>query len=93
MDAGVSRRAAGDVRPVCRSACPRAATQWVASLAMHPAQCAGSRSLSPADRTWVRTGARFRTASGAIVSLPAPCTSGAREMSRCTAGTFTCGPG
>lgn len=80
MDAHLARRAVGDVRSVCRSAYPRDATRWVASLAIHLSECARSRSLSPADRTWTRTGARFRTSSGAVVSLPAAYTSGAREM-------------
>jgi len=80
MGARMPRRAIGDVRSVCRSACPGATTRWVASLVMRLPECARSGSLSPADRSWSRTGARFRTASGAVVSLPAPYTSGAREM-------------
>jgi FkbM family methyltransferase len=80
MDVQLIRRAVGDARSVCRSACPGAATRWVASLAVHLPECAKSRSLTPADRTWVRTGARFRTPSGAVISLPGAYTSGAREM-------------
>ena len=80
MDVQLARRAAGDVRSVCRSASPGAATRWVAALAAHLPECSRSRSLSPADRTWARSGARFRTPSGAVVSLPAGYTAGAREM-------------
>jgi FkbM family methyltransferase len=80
MDVQLARRAAGDVRSVCRSASPGAATRWVAALAAHLPECSRSRSLSPADRTWARAGARFRTPSGAVVSLPAGYTAGAREM-------------
>ena len=43
-------------------------------------ECARAGSLAPADRCWARTGAGFRTASGAVVWLPAPYTAGAREM-------------
>ena len=78
MDVQLARRAAGDVRSVCRSASPGAATRWVAALAAHLPECTRSRSLSPADRTWARSGARFRTPSGAVVSLPAGYTAGAR---------------
>lgn len=80
MHAHTARRAAGDVQSVCRSACPGAAIRWVASLVTHLPECAKSRSLSPADRTWECTGARFRTPGGAVVSLPAAYTAGAREM-------------
>jgi FkbM family methyltransferase len=80
MDVRLARRAAGDVRSVCRCACPGAAARWVTSLAVHLPECARSHSLMPADRTWARTGARFRTSSGAIMSLPPAYTSGAREM-------------
>ena len=80
MDVQLARRAVGDVRSVCRSASPGAATRWVAALAAHLPECTRSRSLSPADRTWARSGARFRTPSGAVVSLPAGYTAGAREM-------------
>jgi FkbM family methyltransferase len=76
----VTRRAVGDVRAVCGSASPWAATRWITSLMRHLPECARARSLSPADQAWARTGASFRTSSGAIVSLPAAYTSGAREM-------------
>jgi FkbM family methyltransferase len=80
MDAHLARRAIGDVRSVWHSACPAAATRWVAAFVANLPECARSHSLSPADRAWARAGARFRTASGATVSLPAAYTSGAREM-------------
>ena len=80
MNVHLARRAAGDVRSVCRCASPSAATRWIASLVARLPECARSRSLSPADRTWAHTGARFRTPSGAVVLLPAAYTSGAREM-------------
>src|ERR1035438_8951527 len=80
MDVQLARRAVGDVRSVCRSASPGAATRWVTALAAHLPECSRSRSLSPADRAWARAGARFRTPSGAVVSLPAAYTAGAREM-------------
>jgi FkbM family methyltransferase len=80
MNVKLARRAAGDVRSVCRNACPGSATRWIAALATHLPECSRSRSLRPADRTWTRSGARFRTPSGAVVSLPAAYTAGAREM-------------
>jgi FkbM family methyltransferase len=80
MDVQLARRAVGDVRSVCRNASPGSATRWVAALAAHLPECSRSRSLSPADRTWTRAGARFRTPSGAVVSLPPAYTAGAREM-------------
>ena len=80
MDAQWSRRAVGDVRSVCGTACPGAAARWLASLVTHLPACARSGSLSPADRPGRRTGAGFRTPSGAVVALPAAYTAGAREM-------------
>jgi FkbM family methyltransferase len=80
MDTQLVRRTVGEVRSVWRNATPGAATRWVASLAVHLPECARSRSLVPADRTWAHRGARFRTPSGAVVSLPAAYTAGAREM-------------
>jgi FkbM family methyltransferase len=80
MDPRMSRRALADVRAVCSSASPAAAARWVTSLVTHLPECASARSLSPADRAWARSGASFTTPSGAIVSLPAPFSLGAREM-------------
>jgi FkbM family methyltransferase len=80
MEVRMARRAVADVVSVCRSTSPSTATRWLASLMARLPECAESRSLSPADRTWARSGASFRTSTGAVVSLPAAYTSGAREM-------------
>ena len=80
MSAQLARRAVSDVQWVCRGACPSTATRWLAALAAHLPECARSRSLRPTDRAWTRGGARFRTSTGAVVSLPAAHTPGAREM-------------
>jgi FkbM family methyltransferase len=80
MDSRVTRRVVGDLRAVCRSASPVAATRWVTSLVTHLPECTRARSLGPADRAWARSGASFTTPSGAVVSLPAAYSSGAREM-------------
>jgi FkbM family methyltransferase len=80
MDSRVTRRAMDDVRAVCSSASPIAATRWLTSLVTHLPECARARSLSPADRVWARSGASFTTPSGAVVSLPAAYSLGAREM-------------
>lgn len=73
-------RAIGDVVSVFRRTYPSAATRWAAALIARLPECARSHSLEPADRTWARSGASFRTSSGAIVSLPKAYTAGAREM-------------
>lgn len=80
MSRNVPRRAVSDVVSVCRRASPGAAARWVGSLATRLPMCARSRSLVPADRAWARAGASFRTSTGAVVSLPADYTAGAREM-------------
>jgi FkbM family methyltransferase len=80
METRMVRRAVGDVVSVCRNTSPSTATRWMASLMVRLPECAGARSLSPADRTWARSGASFHTSTGAVVSLPAAYTSGAREM-------------
>ena len=80
MEPRASRRALADLRAVCSSASPTAAARWVTSLVTHLPECVRARSLSPADRAWARSGASFTTPSGAIVSLPAPFSLGAREM-------------
>jgi len=74
------QRAAGDVLSVCRHARPAAAARWVTALVTHMPECTRYRSLRPADRSWEHAGAKFRTSTGAVVSLPAAYTSGAREM-------------
>jgi len=80
MDSRITRRAMDDVRTVCTSASPVAATRWLTSLVTHLPECARERSLIPADRAWARSGASFTTPSGAVVSLPAAYSFGAREM-------------
>ena len=80
MRTGTVRRAARDVASVSRTACPAAAARWMAGLITSVPECARTQSLSPADRAWARTGARFRTPSAAVISLPTGYTAGAREM-------------
>jgi hypothetical protein len=80
METRMARRAVDDVVSVCRSASPSSAARWLTSLMVRLPECAGSRSLRAADRTWARSGASFRTSTGAVVSLPAAYTPGAREM-------------
>ncbi len=74
------RRAIGDIGSVCRGACPADAARWVTSLMTHLPECVRTRSLRSADRIWERAGARFRAPGGAVISLPAGYTAGAREM-------------
>jgi FkbM family methyltransferase len=80
MSMSMRSRAAGDLWSVCRRAAPGDAVRWMTALASHLPDCARSRCLSPADVSWERTGARFRTPSGACVALPGSYTAGAREM-------------
>jgi FkbM family methyltransferase len=80
MDTQVARRAARDVLAVCQCARPAAAARWTAALAMRLPECVRCGSLRPADRSWMRSGARFRTSTGALVSLPGRYSAGAREM-------------
>ena len=80
MEPRLTRRAVGDVLSVCRRTSPATAARWITSLAYHLAECASSRSLTPADQGWGRAGANFRTSTGVSVSLPAAYTAGAREM-------------
>lgn len=80
MSAHPARRAAGDILSVCRTASPGAAGRWLAALVTHLPECASHRSLSPADQSWSRSGASFRTPTGVAVSLPPGYTAGAREM-------------
>jgi FkbM family methyltransferase len=74
------RRTVGDVVSVCRSSRPTTAVRWVTALVTHLPECTRHRSLRPADQVWERAGAQFRTSTGALVSLPAAYTPGAREM-------------
>jgi FkbM family methyltransferase len=74
------RRALGDVVSVCQNSQPSTAAHWVTALVTHLPECMRCRSLRPADQVWEREGAQFRTSTGALVSLPAAYTPGAREM-------------
>jgi FkbM family methyltransferase len=74
------RRAAADILSVCRHARPASAARWLTSFAVHIAECQSKRSLVPADRIWVHTGARFQPPGGAVIALPGAYTAGAREM-------------
>jgi FkbM family methyltransferase len=76
----MAHRAVGDIVSVCRHAGPASTARWLTSLAANWPECHSTRSLVPADRGWARTGARFRPPGGAVVSLPATYTAGAREM-------------
>jgi FkbM family methyltransferase len=80
MHVHLARRAMADCLSVCRTAYPATAARWMTSLVTQLPECTRSSSLRPADRSWARTGARFRTSTGAVVSLPADYTAGAREM-------------
>ena len=76
----IARRAIADIGSVCRYARPTSAARWLTSFAANLTECQSTRSLVPADRVWARTGARFRPPGGAVISLPAAYTAGAREM-------------
>jgi FkbM family methyltransferase len=80
MKTSIARRAVSDILAVSRCALPLSTLQWTGSLLVHLPECIRSSSLAPADRRWASTGARFRTSTGAVVSLPAAYTAGAREM-------------
>jgi FkbM family methyltransferase len=80
MKTSAARRALSDVMAVSRCALPWSALQWTTSLVTHLPECIRSGSLASADRRWANAGASFRTAPGAVVSLPAAYTAGAREM-------------
>jgi FkbM family methyltransferase len=80
MTAMAVRRVLGDIRAVCAVATHLAAAQWLLSLARHPFECIGHRSLIPADRAWDRLGAKFRMPNTTVISLPPSYTAGAREM-------------
>jgi FkbM family methyltransferase len=80
MHVRTARRAVGDVVSVCQNACPASAARWIGALATSLPKCMVSHSLQPADRHWARVGARFRTPTKTIISLPPCYTPGAREM-------------
>jgi FkbM family methyltransferase len=80
MAGDIARRLAWDVASVCQNACPGSAARWMGGLVANLPACVRSRSLSPADRHWDRAGARFRTSTRVLVSLPPSYTPCAREM-------------
>ena len=69
-----------DALSVCRTAYPIEAVRWTTSLIAKLPECTRSNSMRPADMAWERNGARFRTSTGAVISLPSAYTAGAREM-------------
>ena len=73
-------RRAADILSVCQHARPASAAPWLTSFAAHLAECHSTRSLVPAHRIWARTGESFQPPGGAVISLPAAYTTGAREM-------------
>jgi FkbM family methyltransferase len=80
MKRSAAARVVSDFMAVSRYALPFSALQWTSWLVTHLPECIRSRSLAAADRGWANAGARFRTSTGAVVSLPAAYTAGAREM-------------
>jgi FkbM family methyltransferase len=76
----VGRRAADDIRSVCRHASPGSAARWLMAFTAHAVKCAKTGSLVPADQAWTRTGARFQPPGGPVIALPGAYTAGAREM-------------
>ena len=75
-----AQRVVSDVKSVWRNASAAAATRWTMFLAAHLSECMRKQTLSPADRAWSRTGARFQDRRGTPISLPGDYTPGAREM-------------
>jgi FkbM family methyltransferase len=80
MTVHVARRAASDIRSVCRCASTASAARWMIAFTTHALKCAKTRSLTPADQAWARTGARFQPPGGPVIVLPGAYTAGAREM-------------
>lgn len=80
MTKGIIRRGAGDIHSVWSTASTADMARWATTLLRHFPKCAKSRSLAPADDSWARSGASFRTANAATVRLPGSYTAGAREM-------------
>jgi FkbM family methyltransferase len=75
-----ARRAADDIRSVCRYASTGSAARWLMAFTAHAVKCAKTGSLVPADQAWTRTGARFHPPGGPVIALPGAYTAGAREM-------------
>src|SRR5215472_16726900 len=76
----VARRAAADIRSVCRYASPESAARWLIGFTAHAVTCAKTGSFIPADQAWTRAGARFQPLGGPVIALPGAYTIGAREM-------------
>jgi FkbM family methyltransferase len=76
----VARRAAADIRSVCRYASTGSAARWLTAFTAQAVRCARTGSLTPADEAWARAGARFRPLGGPVIALPGAYTAGAREM-------------
>lgn len=76
----VARRAAADIRSVCRYASTGSAARWLMAFTANAAKCAKTGSLIPADQAWARAGARFQPPGAPVIALPGPYTAGAREM-------------
>ena len=75
-----ARRAADDIRSVCRYASTGSAARWLMAFTANAVKCAKTGSLVPADNAWTRTGARFQPPGGPVITLPGAYTAGAREM-------------
>jgi FkbM family methyltransferase len=75
-----ARRAADDIRSVCRYASTGSAARWLMAFTANAVKCAKTGSLIPADEAWTRTGARFQPPGGPVIALPGAYTAGAREM-------------
>lgn len=63
-----------------RVARPASALRWLVRLLLRSPQVLRSGSLRPADQSWRRRGARFRTPAGRSLSLPGGHCAGAREL-------------
>jgi FkbM family methyltransferase len=75
-----ARRAADDIRFVCRYASAGSAARWLVAFTANAVKCAKTGSLTPADQAWTRAGARFQLPGGPVIALPGAYTAGAREM-------------
>ena len=76
----LARRAAADIRSVCRHASVGSAARWLSAFTVHAVECAKTGSFIPADQAWAHAGARFKPSGGPVITLPGTYTAGAREM-------------
>ena len=76
----LARRAAADIRSVCRHASVGSAARWLSAFTVHAVECAKTGSFIPADQAWANAGARFKPSGGPAITLPGTYTAGAREM-------------